>query len=33
MFSKRTEKAVIEDVNNYLKDIYPYTPYWKGKHT
>jgi hypothetical protein len=33
MFSKRTEKAVIVHINNYLKDIYPHTPYWKGKHT
>jgi hypothetical protein len=33
MFSKRTENAVIDDLNKYLKDIYPHTPYWKAKHT
>ena len=33
VFSKKTESVILTEVNNYLRDILPETPYWKGKHT
>lgn len=32
-FSKGTEKIILHQVRDFLKNIKPETPYWKGKHT